>query len=348
MSDLITPTPSQSSPKSASNEAPLLTEVGPEQPASPTLSASDLKRFNTFDRFRKLAEDKATKPWELKKAASEYLVAELGEDPIFKKYNVVFVNDEHALVRTDVDDIHSALKNVDTRPVLLVLNSPGGSIEAGYFISKLCRETPSGRFEVAVPRRAKSAATLICCGADAIHMGSLSELGPIDPQIDEMPALGLKNAVQHLAGLVKTTPEAAEMFASYLAKALKLEQLGYYERVVESAEQYATHLLDLRGDATTTGEKGLEPKTIAHRLVHEYKDHGFVIDVKEARGIFGEARIKRDTEEHRFSERVYDELRLIQILLTQNAKRRYMYLVGSLADGLTVAERPATQPQKET
>ena len=34
-----------------------------------------------------------------------------------------------------------------------------------------------------VPRMAKSAATMICLGANEIIMSSTSELGPIDPQI---------------------------------------------------------------------------------------------------------------------------------------------------------------------
>jgi len=47
-------------------------------------------------------------------------------------------------------------------------------------------------------------------------MGSLSELGPIDPQINELPALGLKNSVDHIAELVRKYPASSEMFAKYL------------------------------------------------------------------------------------------------------------------------------------
>jgi membrane-bound ClpP family serine protease len=124
-------------------------------------------------------------------------------------------------------------------------------------ISKLCRESAVGKFIVVVPRRAKSAATLICCGADEIHMGQMSELGPIDPQIDYLPALGLKNAIQHLAELASQYPTASEMFAKYLSESLNLEHLGYYERVVKSAVQYAERLLrkrivHLKGDYRET------------------------------------------------------------------------------------------------
>jgi ClpP class serine protease len=36
---------------------------------------------------------------------------------------------------------------------------------------------------VIVPKMAKSAATMVCLGADSIGMSRTSELGPIDPQI---------------------------------------------------------------------------------------------------------------------------------------------------------------------
>ena len=79
------------------------------------------------------------------------------------------------------------------KPILLILYSLGGSIEAGYLISKTCKRLSNGKFVVAVPRKAKSAATLLSLGADEIHMGLMSELGPIDPQIGGFPALGIKN-----------------------------------------------------------------------------------------------------------------------------------------------------------
>jgi membrane-bound ClpP family serine protease len=67
-----------------------------------------------------------------------------------------------------------------------------------------------------VPRQAKSAATLIAIGADEIHMGPLGELGPIDPQLGGLPALGVGQALERIASLVERHPGSAEMFARYL------------------------------------------------------------------------------------------------------------------------------------
>lgn len=39
---------------------------------------------------------------------------------------------------------------------------------------------------------------MLALGADEIHTGIISELGPIDPQIGDYPALGLGAAVEHI------------------------------------------------------------------------------------------------------------------------------------------------------
>lgn len=61
-------------------------------------------------------------------------------------------------------------------PLLLVINSPGGQALAAERIVNVCRAYSNNQFEVIVPHMAKSAATLICFGANAIHLSPTSEL----------------------------------------------------------------------------------------------------------------------------------------------------------------------------
>src|SRR5262249_48776004 len=159
-----------------------------------------------------------------------------------------------------------------------------------YLISKCCKKSTT-KFVVAVPRLAKSAGTLIALGADEIHMGIISELGPIDPQIGDYPALGLGSAVEHIATLCKKHPESVEMLAKYLASSLNLHDLGYFERVSESAVQYAERLLN--GKSLPFGQ---DPASVAKRFVYGYKDHGFVIDRDEATVILGSDIVRTDTQ----------------------------------------------------
>ncbi|HVZ79347.1 MAG TPA: ATP-dependent Clp protease proteolytic subunit [bacterium] len=83
----------------------------------------------------------------------------------------------------DAEMLESVLSaETKDKKLYLILNSPGGDILAAERIVNLCRSYFPDGFEVIVPHMAKSAGTIICFGADAIHMSQTSELGPTDPQ----------------------------------------------------------------------------------------------------------------------------------------------------------------------
>jgi hypothetical protein len=234
----------------------------------------------------------------------------------------------------DADRIYRAITKLERseKPLLLVLLSGGGESDAAYLIGKLCREFSNGKFVVVIPRYAKSAATLLSCAADEIHMGNLSELGPIDPQINKMPALGLKNAIEHIAGLMKMYPEAAEMFAKYMHLSIAPIQIGYYERVAESSLQYAERLLKGRTNAVVG-----DPRVIAWKLVYGYKDHGFVIDKAEAAEVFGAHTVKSNTPEYILGNMVYTQLSKCEDFA--DLLKHNFYFIGSLDSGPTLTKR---------
>ncbi len=66
--------------------------------------------------------------------------------------------------------------------ITLVLYSPGGDTLAAWTIANLIRQF-CNEFEVIVPSKARSAATLISLGADRIVMTKQATLGPIDPSV---------------------------------------------------------------------------------------------------------------------------------------------------------------------
>ena len=254
---------------------------------------------------------------------SSYLSQIAKDFKIYDKYNILILYDDSTLIKSDADKIYNAItKFVETKPLLLILLSRGGEAGSAYLIGKLCREYSKGKFNVAIPRYAKSAATLLACAANEIHMGSMSELGPIDPQINKMPALGLKNSVEHIAALVKKYPDASDMFAKYLHLSIEPIQMGHYERVAESAMQYAENLL-------STHQENLprSAKEIAEELVYKYKDHGFVIDVAEATKIFGNKVIKSNTDEYQFSNAIYKTLDLVESI--SKYLNNQFYFIGS-------------------
>lgn len=268
-----------------------------------------------------------------KKNIKEYLTQAISALDGAADYNIVILYDSSTMIKSDADSIYNAVTSfAQDKPILLVLYSNGGIIGSAYLIGQLCREHTKDKFVITVPRQAKSAATLLCCAADEIHMGSLSELGPIDPQINGLPALGLKNSIEHIANLVKETPESAEMFARYLHYSVRPIDLGYYERVAESAMQYAEKLLQSNSDKLPK-----QASAIAYDLVYTYKDHGFVLDKNESTNIFGTELVKLNTREYEIGNRVYSELSMIERFfgyLDYN-----FYLIGCLDGDPSIVKR---------
>ena len=212
---------------------------------------------------------------------------------------LLLFDDVDSITSYHSDRIYAAASKFEpgTKNILLVIQSKGGSIEPAYLISKTLKRLSASKFAVAVPRRDKSAATLISLGADEIHIGLMSQLGPIDPQFGGLPALALGNALDVIAELACRFPGASDLLTSYLNQQTSIRMLGFYQRVNDSAVQYAERLLpgkNLPADKT--------PFDTANHLVNHYKDHGFVIDFDEAMGLLGDKMILQNTIEYRASD----------------------------------------------
>lgn len=268
--------------------------------------------------FKKISEeiekDDLTKAREI---VSKKIEERLNKSELSDTYKIIFLiqDGDYDISNNTLDSIYSAIKGTDKKKnVLLILNSPGGYIGPAYFISKCCKEY-SNSFCVSIPRRAKSAATLISLGADQIHMGSITELGPIDPQIRKLPALALGDAVDFLASINAKHPESAEMFARFLSRELDLQHLGHTRRIADSAADYAKRLL---------GSKKLPmaAKDIGTHLVTGYKDHGFVIDKEEATQILGNNIVRTNTEEYELANTIYkliEDMKLALWVITRDS-----------------------------
>jgi len=246
-----------------------------------------------------------------------------------EKYCLLFLmNSNGSIGAFDLDQIFDVLPVLNpnrNKSILLTLLSTGGAIESAYQISKLCKSFTNKEFIITIPRQAKSAATLLALGADQIHMGNLSQLGPIDPQLSGLPALGVSQALKTIAELAQTYLGSSEMFAKYLKQTLTVEQIGYCERIGESAVQYATRLLE------TKPRLSRNPETIARELVYEYKHHGFVIDSDEAKKHLGADWVISESEEIQFAEKIYRLYDLVTLFLNLE-RSKYMWWVGELKE----------------
>jgi hypothetical protein len=98
-------------------------------------------------------------------------------------YEASLWSDHSNLGKADIQPFGDLLSRISPgESVDLLLQSPGGEIDAAEKIVYMCREI-AGKFRVIVPEYAKSAATLIALASDEVIMGLASELGPIDAQL---------------------------------------------------------------------------------------------------------------------------------------------------------------------
>jgi hypothetical protein len=242
---------------------------------------------------------------DLKPLLYRHILTIAKRNQVSEKYHILFLYEPNTSIEQGmVDRIYNAIPDVNQKPILLMIHNHGGRIEPAYLISKTCKEL-SPKFVVTIPRKAKSAATLIALGGNEIHMGPMSELGPIDPQFAGLPALGISSSLESIAKIVCKYPGASSMFADFMKEKLDLRILGYFERISESAQQYASRLL---------ADKKLKSDEVAHKLVYEYKDHSFVIDKEEAIELLGET-IKVNTDEYRFANEIHKFLNDVNILI---------------------------------
>jgi hypothetical protein len=193
----------------------------------------------------------------------------------------------------------------------VVLDSIGGPLDSAFrTVMYLSRYAET--LNVYVPRRAKSASTLIAVGANAIFMSPFGELGPLDTQIrdprnpaDYMSALDcyqsvdyvrefgfatLSQALKHLAAVTQgkvpliDSLNVAEEFAigsiTPMLTQTKSLDFGAWGRSLKIGERYAQLLLSRRPEVDQA-----RAAKIASRLVYGYTHHLFPIDIIEAKDI---------------------------------------------------------------
>src|SRR6195256_3131964 len=108
-----------------------------------------------------------------------------------------------------IDDSEAVLRAIRLtpaeQPLDIILHTPGGLVLAAEQIAKALVER-KGKVTVFVPHYAMSGGTLIALAADEIVMDANAVLGPVDPQIGDMPAASIVKVVQ-LKGPAKVSDE---------------------------------------------------------------------------------------------------------------------------------------------
>jgi hypothetical protein len=192
----------------------------------------------------------------------------------------------------------------------VILDTLGGSLDIA-FKTVLALSRFAKRIEVFVPRRAKSAGTLIAIGANELYLSPFGELGPLDTQVRDprnpairVSALDCYQSLDHvrafgldtlrvtfraladeteilipLTELVNTSANFTIASTGPILTQVNVFEYGTWARALRIGEMYAQTLLSRVGyDRNASAE-------IANRLVYGYPHHPFPIDINEAKQI---------------------------------------------------------------
>lgn len=155
----------------------------------------------------------------LEKRTIFYFASEVGTD------TGSLITDEDAFVIENLLSVPS-----EKRDLVLVLHSNGGLAISAERIIGVCRSYckkrgADSRFLVLIPKKAKSAATILALGAHNIYLRDTAELGPVDPQfsvIDNSGNQAFTPAYLHVDAIENLIPTSAPLsmrrFLSFFVK----------------------------------------------------------------------------------------------------------------------------------
>jgi ClpP class serine protease len=176
---------------------------------------------------------------------------------------VYFANrfrDDSIINAGDVPYMAELLGDLDKAPTDLLLETNGGVTDATESLVSLIQSVVPD-LRVIVVNAAKSNGTMICLAAKEIIMGPTSELGPIDPHLNAIPA-----------SILSEQPVAQQNYP--------LHRLATY--AIKQTEKLATSLLK---NGMLAGKSDVKIKAVVDALSTKnvFFSHGSVIDHREAK-----------------------------------------------------------------
>ena len=132
----------------------------------------------------------------------------------------------------NIEDSEAVLRAIrltpPEQPIDMILHTPGGLVLAAEQIAKALVDH-KGKVTVFVPHYAMSGGTLVALAADEIVMDANAVLGPVDPQIGDMPAASIVQVLS-LKDANRIKDETLEL-ADVAAKA-RLQVAGFVSELL--------------------------------------------------------------------------------------------------------------------
>lgn len=196
----------------------------------------------------------------------------------------------YAISDDDKNGLMACFRGLDRNKGLdLILHSPGGSVSATESLIDYIREMFGPNVRTIVPQISMSGGTMLACTGAQIVMGKHSNLGPIDPQFNGLPARELLTEFDEAKTQIGQNPNLAHVWAPILSK-YEPTLLSAASHALKWSEEIAKNTLQ---HGMFTGDPDAEGKatSLAHFLlsddhhVHDrhisrqqLREHGMLID----------------------------------------------------------------------
>jgi len=144
----------------------------------------------------------------------------------------------------DKNGFMAAIHNLDRKRGLdLILHTPGGDTAATESIVKYLCIMFDSNIRAIVPQIAMSAGTMIACACKSIVMGKQSNIGPIDPHFDGIPAHGVIEEFERALKEIQKNPQSIPIWQVVVGK-YHPTFLGECEKAIELSEKLVTEWLE--------------------------------------------------------------------------------------------------------
>ncbi len=155
----------------------------------------------------------------------------------------------------------------------LFLHTPGGDVAAAESLVSYLRSMFGTDMRAVIPQLAMSAGTMIACACREIMMGQHSSLGPVDPQLNGLPAHGIVEEFEQAADDIRRDPKTIPLWQPIIGK-YHPALIGECQKAIKWSHEIVHEWLmsGMFDGATNPG-----PRARANKVMKELGDHALTL-----------------------------------------------------------------------